>query len=114
MSGEDPKKNKELVEKLLAYDPESETMTPAEARELVHRSGMILILNWDIGKAFVLDQLRRQDKTISYEATSSEGFKRRSGFNVDTKTLAVWSIAPDRNKPKMMNIQATTQGNMIV
>ena len=58
--------------------------------------------------------MRRQDKTISYEATSSEGFKRGSGFNVDTKTLAVWSVAPDTNKPKMMDIQETAQGNMIV
>ena len=55
MPGEDPKKNQELVEKFLAYDPESETMTPIEARELVHRSGMILIPNWDIEKAFILD-----------------------------------------------------------
>lgn len=59
MLGEDPEKNKELVEKLLSYNPESETMTPAKARELVHRSGMILIPNWDIEKDFVLDQMRR-------------------------------------------------------
>ena len=58
--------------------------------------------------------MRRHDKTISYEATGSEGFKRGSGFNVDTKTLAVWSVAPDTKKPKMMDIQVTTQGSMIV
>ena len=105
MPGEDPEKNHELVEKLLAYDPESETMTPAEARELVHISGMILIPNWDIEKAFVLDQMRIQDKAVSYEATGSEGFKRGSGFTVYTITLVVWSIAPDTKKPKMMDIQ---------
>ena len=104
MLGEDPEKNKELVEKLLAYDPESEIMTPAEARELVHRSGMILIPNWDIERAFVLDQMRRQDKAISYEASSSEGLERGSRFNIDTKTLAVWSVSSDTTKPKMMDI----------
>ncbi len=33
---------------------------------------------------------------------------------MDTKTLAVWSVAPDTKKPKMMDIEETTQGNMIV
>ena len=89
-------------------------MTPAEARELVNRNGVILIPNQDIEKAFVLDQMRRQDKAISYEAIGSEGLKRGSSFNVDTKTLVVWSIAPNTKKPKMMDIQETTQGNMIV
>ena len=89
-------------------------MTPTKAKELVHRSGMILIPNWDIEKAFVLDQLRRQDKIISYEAIGSDGFKRGSRFNVDTKTLAVWSVAPNTKKPKMMDISVTAQGSMIV
>ena len=43
MLGEDPKKTKELVEKLLDYDPDNETMTPTEGRELVQRSDMILV-----------------------------------------------------------------------
>ena len=55
MPGEDLEKNKELVDKLLAYDPDSETMTLAEARELVHRSVMILVPGWDIERAFVLE-----------------------------------------------------------
>ena len=82
-------------------------MTPAKARELVHKSGMILVPNWDIERAFILDQMRRQDKAISCESSSSEGLKRGLGFNIDTKTLAVWSVAPDTRKPKMMDIQET-------
>ena len=35
MPREDAEKTKELVEKLLAYDLDSDTMTPIEARELV-------------------------------------------------------------------------------
>ena len=62
MPGEDPKKTKKLVDKLLDYDPDNKTMTPIEARELVQRSGMILVPGWDIEKAFMLDQIRRQDK----------------------------------------------------
>ena len=48
MPGEYPKKTKELVNKLLAYDLDSQTMTPIEARELVHRGDMILVPGWDI------------------------------------------------------------------
>lgn len=62
-------------------------MTSTKARELVHRSGMILVLGWDIERAFVLDQIRRPDKVVNYEATSSEGLKRGLGFNIDTNTL---------------------------
>lgn len=92
MPGEDPENNKELVDKLLAYDPDSETMTPIEARKLVHRSGMILVPRWDIERSFVLDQMRRKDKENNY----------------DTKTLAIWSISPDTKKPRMMDIEETT------
>ena len=113
LPSEDPEKTKELVDKLLAYDPDSETMTPTKARELVQRSGMILVSSRDIEKAFVLDQIRRQDKPISYEATSSDGLKRGSSFNIDTKTLAIWSIAPKTNKPKVKNVEETAQGNML-
>lgn len=97
------------MDKLRAYDPGSETMTPTEARELVHRSGMILVLGWDIERTFVLDQMRRQDKEISYESSSSEGLKRGSRLNIDTKTLVLWSVSPDTKKPKMMDIQETAQ-----
>ena len=114
MIGEDHEKNKELVDKRLAYNLDNETMTLVEAKELVHMSGMILISNWDIEKAFVLDQMRRQDKDISYEASGIEGMKRGSGFNVDTKTLVVWSVSLDTKKPKMMDIQEIGKGNMIV
>ena len=79
-------------------------MTPIEARELVHRSGMILVPNWDIERDFVLDQMRRQDKEIRYEASSNEVFKRGLGFNIDTKTLAVWIATLDPKNPKIMDI----------
>ena len=45
MLGGDHVKNKEMANKLLAYDPKIERMIPIEASELVHRIGMILIPN---------------------------------------------------------------------
>ena len=89
----------ELVEKLQAYDPESEVMILQEARDLVERSGMLLIPRWDLEQAFMLDQIRRQENAFSYEAIGSDGFRRGTSFNIDTKSLAVWSMAPTSNKP---------------
>ena len=57
--------------------------------------------------------MRRKDKEISYEATNNDGLKRGFGFNVDTKTLSIWSIALETNKPKIMDVEETAQGNMI-
>ena len=48
-----------MIEKLQAYDPESEIMTLQEAKDLVQRSGMLLVPRWDLEQAFMLDQIRR-------------------------------------------------------
>ena len=82
-------------------------MTLEEARDLVQRSGMLLIPGWDLEHAFMLDQIRRQDNAISYEGIGANGFKRGIGFNIDTKSLVVWSMAPASNKTKLMDIQST-------
>ena len=95
----------ELIEKLQAYDHESEVMTLEEARDLVQRSGMLLVPDWDLEQAFMLDQIKRQENAISYEEIGARGLKRGTGFNIDTKSLAVWSMARDSNKPKLMDVQ---------
>ena len=38
----------ELIENLQAYDPKSEVTTLEEARDLVQRSGMLLVPGWDL------------------------------------------------------------------
>ena len=68
---------------------------------------MFLVPGWDLKQAFMLDQIRRQENAISYEAIGAEGLKRGTGFNIDTKSLAVWSMAPASNKPKLMDVQNT-------
>ena len=49
----------EMVQRLLEYDPTSETLTPKESRELVRRSGMLLFLGWEISSSLLLDQIRK-------------------------------------------------------
>lgn len=68
---------------------------------------------WDLEEAFILDQIRRKNKAISYEAYGVDGLTRGSGFTIDTKTLAIWSIDPMTNKPKIMDVQSTPQVNLI-
>lgn len=110
---DDKEKTREMVRKLIEYDPESEEMSTSKVRELVQRSGMNLTPTWDLEQAFMLDQIRRHDKAISFEAYATEGLTRGSEFNIDTNTLAIWSIAPETNKPKLMDVQSTPQGNLI-
>ena len=103
-----------MIKKKQAYNPESEIMTLQEARDLVQRSGMLLVLGWDLEQAFMLDQIKRQENAMSYEAFGVDGLRRGIGFNIDTKSLVVWSMAPASNKPRLMDVQSTEQGNMIV
>ena len=104
---ESKEKIKDLIKKLLAYDLESEQVTPTEAKDLVQKSGMLLILGWDLERAFIFDQIRRQDKVVTYKAFGVEGLQRGSRFNNDSKTLAIWSIAPKMDNPKLMDVQDT-------
>ena len=35
------------------------------------------------------------------------------GFNIDAKNMAIWSLAPAHDKPTLMEIKETPQGNAI-
>ena len=60
-----------------------------EARELIQRSGMIVFLGWDISSSFLLDHMRRQDKTISFEDENQLGELRGSRYNIDAQTMVI-------------------------
>lgn len=81
--------------------------------ELVQRSGMIVFPRWDISSSFLLDQMRRQQKSISYEEINPFGELQGAGLNIDTKTMDIWSIAPESEKPTLMEIKETPAGNLI-
>lgn len=50
---------------------------------------MFLVPSWDLEQDFMLDQIIRQDNAISFEAIGANGLKRVTGFNIDTKSLAI-------------------------
>ena len=88
-------------------------MTLEEARDLVQRSGTLLVPGWDLEQSFMLDQIKRQDISASFEETNVWG-ARMVSINVDRRIMVVWSMAPKTNKPKFMDVQNTAQGKMIV
>ena len=93
------KKVAELVQKLRDYDPSNETLTIDEARDLIKRSGMLLFSGWEIRSSFLLNQIKRQERYVSFVDTNVYQETKGFGFNVDAKTLAIWSLAPEHDKP---------------
>jgi hypothetical protein len=102
-----------MVNRLQEYDPSSETLIADEARDLVRRSGMLLFPGWEISSSFFLDQIRRQENAISFEEENPFGVIQGSGFSVDAKTMAIWSLSPGVDKPTLMEIKESPQGNVI-
>ena len=61
-----------------------------------------------------MDHIRRQDKSISYEAFGAQGLKRSIGVNIDSKTLVVWSFSLETYKPQLMDVQDIDQASAII
>ena len=80
---------------------------------MVRRCGMLLFPGQEMNSSFLLDQIRKQDKSISFEDVSMFGETKGARFNIDAKTMAIWSLAPPHEKPSLMEIKETPQGNAI-
>ena len=87
--GDTKEKVAELAQKMQEYDLASETLTPEDARELVRRSGMLLFPGWEISSSFLLDQIRKQEKSTSFEEVSMFGETKGAGFNIDAKIMVI-------------------------
>ena len=74
---------------------------------------MLLFLGLDIKSSFLLDQIRKQEKSVSFEDVNMFRETRGEGFNIDAKKMAIWSLAPPHEKPLLMEIKETPQGNAI-
>lgn len=111
--GDSEERITKLVNKLQDYDPSSENLTVDEARDLVRRRGMLLFPGWEINSSFLLDQIRRQDKALSFEEENPFGVIQGVGFLVDANTMAMWILAPKDNNPTLMEIKDSPQGSAI-
>ena len=74
---------------------------------------MIVFPGWDINSSFLLDQMRRQDKSISFEEENYLGELRGSGYSIDVQTMKIWSLALEDEKPTLMKIKESPRGNVI-
>lgn len=84
-----------------------------EDRKLVQRSRMLIFLGWELSSSFMVDQIRRQDKSVSFEETNIFGELQGLRFNLDSKTMVVWSMDLDSNKPTLMEVRYSPLGNVI-
>ena len=62
----------------------------------------------------MLDQIKRQDKAVSYEAFGTQGLQRGLSFNTYIKTLVVWSFYLEKNNPRLIDVQDIVQGIVII
>lgn len=66
---------------------------------------MLLFPSWELSSSFMLDQIRKQERPVSFEETNIIGELQGVGFNIDSKTIKIWSMALDDNKPTLMEIK---------
>ena len=74
---------------------------------------MLLFPSWEISSSFLLDQIKRREKSISFEDVNMFGETKGASFNIDAKTMAILSLALAHDKPSLMEIKETPQGNAI-
>ena len=91
------------------YEPNSEILSTNKTRECVKRSRMFLFLGWEISSSFMLDQIRRQSKSITFKETNIIFELQGIGFNIDTKTRAIPSVALESNNRTLIRSKTPTK-----
>lgn len=107
-------KNEQIVQALQQYDPNNEDLMVGQARFLVENSGMLLLTGWDIHSTFIIDQIIRQSDPLFRSEFDVGDFVRGSGFDLKSKRLAIWSLAPATQWPHLMNIQGDKRGDIFI
>ena len=57
--------------------------------------------------------MRRHERSISFEDENQYGELRGSAYNIDAQKMAIWSLAPEDDKPALMEIKESPRGNVI-
>lgn len=76
-------------------------------------SGMIIFLGWDISSSLLLNQIRRQERSISLEDENHYGELRGSRSNIHAQTMAICCLALEHDKPTLMEIRESPRGSAI-
>lgn len=66
---------------------------------MVKRSGMLMVLGWDLQSSFIIDQVKRLSNLMFHSKVQIGDKRRGYRFYLERKTLAIWSITPTTHKP---------------
>lgn len=97
-------------EEIRNFDKNSIKCTLKEGRELVKKSGILLVPGWDLEKIFVLDQVMRHEDLVYAQEFKEHG----SGVNPSIKTFSLWSKAPSIDKPVVLRGMEHKMGDTVV
>lgn len=88
---EKPHKDPAMVEEEIKQEmvTEFKTITPEQGRDMVAKAGVLILLEWDIADAFVLEAVRKETKPM-------EGVT----FSKDNAAMVMWSLKRDENRKK--------------
>lgn len=103
--GEQPHKDPAIVEEEIKQEmvEEFKTITPQQGRDMVAKARVLILPEWDIADALVLEAVRKETKPM-------EGVT----FNKDNATLVMWSLKRDENKKKKDTSMSSYLGGMMV
>lgn len=95
---EQPHKDVVVVEEEIKQEmvTKFKTITPEQGREMVAKDGVLILPEWDIADALVLEAVRKETKPM-------EGVT----FSKDNVALVMWSLKRDENKKKKDTLESS-------
>jgi len=100
--------------RILTQMKEVKDISPDQGRQMIRDSGVLLLPEWDIASAIVLDTVRRQDKHIFSTEEEAEAALTSAKFNPKWETLAIWALARNTNKPLVAEPDRDFKGGLII
>ena len=89
---------------------EFQSLTPEEGREMVRASSVLLLPNWDIEYALILNYVSNKLKTLEKNKEEILGAK----FSIDQVSLIIWSIRKEYRTLSLQLHSIGQIGNLIV
>lgn len=89
-------------------------ITLEEGMCIVRESGILLLLEWDIDSTITLGTIKRQDQEIFSSEDEVATTLSSSGFNPRWETLAIWALAPNTDKPLVVEPTKDLRGGLII
>lgn len=92
------------------FDRDNIRCTPEEGRKMVAKSGMLLVLGWDLEKIFLLDQIMRREDPMFAKEFGEHG----SEVHLSLKAFAIWAKAPNTERPIVLQGIQQRLGEVVI